>query len=248
LELYPNNGRFASLDFDDHHLAHKLNEQLRKEYVDPPSYVPLEWVKFLDLLKYPTYVRSELSKLMHAVEIVMRHQHNAHNETLPCPPVDTYTTPCTAEAAAAPDEHDRQCYACLFKFADTHSDNAMTEPAVRSHCGHVHGAVCLDIWVKEGFNTCPHCRQDLFDFALRLKGKARKQYLALMEVIQEVAQLDEEVDGYLYAEAKDVFELGFGELLFKLADLGEKMAVAREGFLVVVQALYNPQGQLGFAV
>ena len=72
----------------------------------------------------------------------------------------------------------------------------------------------------------------MLDFGSRLSGDARAHYQILMEAFQDCASLDEQVDGYLYVGYQETFEDDFGNLLFGLADLMERVAKAKNAFLV----------------
>lgn len=235
LPLYPKEGRYANLVLDKKKLSHTLSKHSRHQYLWYKQGCQVEWHTFLQLVAYITYFKHNLPKTVAHIEKMLDLRRRHSKITVPCPSLEVYTTPCTAEAAAEHDEHDSRCYSCHFKFADAFSDPDMTEPAVRTKCGHVHGAVCLKNWTKAGNIDCPKCRKDLFGFEIWMPEATRKPYDQMHQMLEKCAELDEEVDGYLFRGYRETHEVAFGKLLFKLADLAEKMAAVKIVFQTVAQ-------------
>jgi hypothetical protein len=75
--------------------------------------------------------------------------------------IENFTTSCTDEAM---NSEDSECEVCGFSFGHTHSVEEATEPAVKTSCSHIIGALCLQTWVEfgGGRNTCPKYRNELF--------------------------------------------------------------------------------------
>lgn len=106
----------------------------------------------------------------------------------------------------------------------------MTEPAVRTACGHNHGAKCLDIWVEAGNNTCPQCRQDLLELEHSLPSGPRQLYTTLTWTLYHFASLDETMDGHLFAGARQTFDKNFGCPLHQLADFTRTVVAMKDAF------------------
>ncbi|KAF2648881.1 hypothetical protein K491DRAFT_684299 [Lophiostoma macrostomum CBS 122681] len=132
-----------------------------------------------------------------------------------------------SEEAMASDE--KECYACRFKYAPEFSDEKMLEPAVKSRCGHLHGATCLDHWVNSGHFTCPLCRQSLFPDSLTLPAEILKYITAMPAVIQEIQSLDEGIDHFLTKEFEQFHDEDFGELLNKMLKCGNDFLEHKRG-------------------
>lgn len=60
---------------------------------------------------------------------------------------------------------DKVCVICAEEYGTAQPDSGDVEHPVRFDCGHVVGSECIKTWLftGRGRNSCPHCRQKLFD-------------------------------------------------------------------------------------
>ncbi|KAH9882458.1 hypothetical protein J1614_000694 [Plenodomus biglobosus] len=214
-----------------------LKENSLPEYLDDQfdqQFRPAEWTMFKTLVGYLLNTRYHLQLDLDNVQCRLNLRAEATHPNSPQhpkrPTVQTFTIPYTQEAMAAEDPADRRCFVCFFDYGPDFSDDAQTEPAVKTKCGHVQGASCLEIQITEGSTTCALCRQPLFGLEHRLPEKAATAYLELMGLIAESEKLDEETDKYILEGCRDTHGPEFGVLLHKLADLAKRVSLAKCAF------------------
>lgn len=188
---YPTKGRYANLITNPESLRNSLSG-IRKWLIDwaiPPTFeLHILMTRFWELDTRINMMRLWVSKLAEKgpdVKIL----------------VDDISVEWTEKAMCS---KNNTCDICMFTFDLEFNDEELTEPAVRTMCGHVLGKVCLQTWA-ETHNTCPKCRKALFEFVKFLPLAAQPLYHEMKSIRGEMMQLDKEIDAYFLHEPLEVY-------------------------------------------
>jgi hypothetical protein len=129
--------------------------------------------------------------------------------------VEDVTTPWTKEVGEG-----EECCICRYTFGPEYSDENITEPAVKTVCGHVLGTQCVQQWI-EGHNTCPVCRQPLFGLERSLPAAVQPLYHSLKKREAEFRRLEPIADEYFLREPSTCYGKRMGRLLEDFWKLSE---------------------------
>lgn len=141
------------------------------------------------------------------------------------PKVHQFTTLTTEEAMRfqTEDGDKATCDICGYTFGTEQSEENMTEPAVKTRCGHVLGSACLQNWVDSGHATCPSCRQAMYGMELALPPAVMHHYNAVIHALKLSKRMDKALDTYLLQGNKEVHDANFTEFVHRLSAVGYRL-------------------------
>ncbi|KAF2646746.1 hypothetical protein P280DRAFT_475584 [Massarina eburnea CBS 473.64] len=226
LPVYPLQKRYEPLECSLQVLNRDLEEP-DKQYL-PANYnylAPCEWTYFLINVAYLTYRRTTWS--VNYNRYLRDGLFEMSERELDIPEVSAFTTPATEEEIER--TGTRECPICYFTFGPEHSEDRCIEPAVKTNCNHLIGAVCCQSLVNNGI--CPLCRQRLWDIGHMMPQPMNAFYQDMCKAIKEAADLDKQVDEILLAGMPTEFDADFYTLLHKLNALAFRYARGSDAIL-----------------
>ncbi|KAF2865794.1 hypothetical protein BDV95DRAFT_623551 [Massariosphaeria phaeospora] len=221
--------------YDPLELFNPLNDVNGQRYLNlDDTYTPLECDMFKRLVSSTTLARKvhqdpiSLTYRIPQGVIDYCRSHGSRTHEL-----RDYATPCTDEARSLA-KPDSRCYVCHFSYGAEYSDELMTEPAVKTACGHIIGEVCLGEWVMDGNSTCPYCRTVLFSEEqggnlANWPERTRLKWTEYVSAFEEFGVYDAQIDWYLLEYQPAItHDKEFLDLLYHLSSLAKRYEDAKE--------------------
>jgi hypothetical protein len=126
--------------------------------------------------------------------------------------VQDITTDATRQQLEEAGGNKAECSICFEIFS------LGTERAVSTCCGHIFGADCLQVWLDDGFSTCPYCRQQIYSRDV-VPGCYRQEHAEYEDVLRNLQAHDRASDQFLREGNVDIHSEGFADHLNELSRL-----------------------------